>query len=57
MNWIYDEEPVKLQLIQDAMVKAKEKAEEMVSSVGYKIAGIRTCSDSYEIPNQNITVR
>lgn len=50
MEWVFEDDAAKTELIQSAMVKAKKKAEVMVSAVGYTIAGIRACSDSYEIP-------
>jgi len=56
-EWIFDDESVKMALIKQAMKKAKEKAESMVGEIGYKIIGIRSCSDSYEIPNVNVTMR
>lgn len=51
IDWIYDEEESKLELIKKAIIKAKHKAEEMMKVIDYRIAGIRSCSDSYEIPS------
>jgi hypothetical protein len=39
------------------MAKAKKKADAMMAVVGYRVVGIRACSDSYEIPKVNITFR
>ena len=57
LEWVFDEDQAKIDLIKKAMAKAKRKAEAMTSAVGHKIVGIRACSDSYEIPNVNVTVR
>lgn len=50
MNWIFAEEDIKLELIKQAVVKAKNKASAMMSVIDYQVVGIRTCSDSYESP-------
>jgi hypothetical protein len=31
--------------------KAKRKADQMMEVIGYTVTGIRSCSDSYAIPN------
>lgn len=49
--WDYDDDGIKLQLAKTAMQKAKTKAEQMMAAVGYKVMGIRSCSDSYQMPN------
>ncbi len=57
LEWVFDEDDVKMELIKKAMAKAKKKADDMMAVVGYRVVGIRACSDSYEIPNVNITLR
>lgn len=57
LEWVFNDDDAKIELIKKAMAKAKKKAEAMVSVVGYKIIGIRACSDSYDIPNTNVTIR
>lgn len=48
--WDYDEDEAKLQLIKQAVQKAKHKADQMMAVINYKVVGIRTCSDSYRTP-------
>lgn len=57
LEWIFEEDEIKLDLIKKAMVKAKKKADAMTAAVGQKVVGIRSCSDSYDIPNLNVTMR
>lgn len=57
LEWVFEEDLVKIDLIKKAMAKAKLKAEAMSSAVAHKVVGIRACSDSYDIPNVNVTVR
>lgn len=55
--WDYDEEPAKLDLIKQAVQRAKVKAEAMMAVIGYRVSGIRSCSDSYDVPDlQEITI-
>ena len=54
IEWLYNEDEAKLELISKAMIAAKKKAEVMINAVGYTISGIQSCSDSYEIPSSNI---
>ena len=50
-EWIFDEDEARVELAREAMIKAKRKADAMAEAVGYKIVGIRTCSDVYnELP-------
>jgi len=51
VTWDYDEDEAKLDLIKSAVRKAKKKADEMMAEIGYEVAGIRSCSDSYQTPN------
>lgn len=50
VRWDYDEDGPKLELIKEAMKKAKHKADEMMSVINYEIVGIRSVSDSYQMP-------
>jgi Protein of unknown function (DUF541) len=51
VSWEYEEDEAKLDLIKRAIRKAKQKADEMMEEIGYCITGIRSCSDSYQVPN------
>jgi hypothetical protein len=53
MEWLFEESAPKLELVKQAVAKAKYKAETMMSVINYKVVGIRTCSDSYESPTIN----
>jgi hypothetical protein len=50
LKWDYDEEQRKLDLTVQAMQKAKMKADRMMEAIGYVVTGIRSCSDSYDLP-------
>ncbi len=50
VRWDYDEDEPKLELIKQAMKKAKHKADEMMSVIDYEVVGIRSVSDSYQMP-------
>lgn len=56
IEWQYDEDDARLNLVADAVVRAKAKADRMVTGIGYRIVGLRSCSDSFESP-QNDTTR
>ncbi|MEL6553071.1 MAG: SIMPL domain-containing protein [Cyanobacteria bacterium J06621_11] len=49
--WDYDDDDERLRLIKAAVKKAKHKAEQMMAVIGYRVVGIRSCSDSYKMPN------
>lgn len=51
ISWGYDDEAAKQELILEAVRVAKTKAEQMMAAIGYRVSGIRSCSDSYEVPN------
>lgn len=57
LEWVYDEDFEKLSLIQEAMKKCQEKAKAMAEIVGHEISHIHSASDSYDIPNANLTIR
>lgn len=50
VKWDYDEDEPKLELVKKAVKKAKHKAVEMMSVIDYEVVGIRSCSDSYQMP-------
>ena len=41
---------LKEQQVKQAMKKAKHKADEMMSVINYEVVGIRSVSDSYQMP-------
>ena len=51
LRWEYDDDAEKLHLIKEAVKKTKHKAEQMMEVIGYTVVGIRSCSDSYKMPN------
>jgi uncharacterized protein YggE len=51
LEWIYDDYHAKITLIEKAVIRCKTKAELMASSLGKTIVGVKSLSDSYEIPN------
>jgi uncharacterized protein YggE len=46
LEWVFDEQEELMKLSADAMERAKRRAETMTSAVGYKVIGIKFCSDS-----------
>ncbi|MEM9775676.1 MAG: SIMPL domain-containing protein [Chloroflexota bacterium] len=50
VKWDYEEDKAKMRLIKQAVRRAKYKAIEMMSVIDYEVVGIRTCSDSYQMP-------
>lgn len=54
LEWLFDDDDAKIELARSAMAKAKRKADAMLEAVGYRVGGIRSCSDSYEVPVQNV---
>lgn len=53
LSWEYDEASEKLALIRQAVQKAKQKADQMMEVIGYQVVGIRSCSDSYHLPQMD----
>ncbi len=51
VSWGYEDEATKQELITEAVRMAKAKAEQMMGAIGYRVVGIRSCSDSYSVPN------
>jgi small nuclear ribonucleoprotein (snRNP)-like protein len=51
LEWVYDEYLAKITLIEEAVKRCKAKAELMASLLGEAIVGVRSLSDSYDIPN------
>lgn len=50
LQWHFEEEEEKLRLIKQAVQKAKQKADQMMDVIDYAVVGMRSCSDSYNIP-------
>ncbi len=51
IEWIFNEDEARVEVAREALIKAKRKADVMASAVGYKIVGIKNCSDEYvELP-------
>ena len=46
-EWIFSEDAARFELAREALIKAKRKADLMAEAVGYKITGIKNCSDTY----------
>ncbi|GDY13318.1 hypothetical protein LBMAG53_21960 [Planctomycetota bacterium] len=57
IEWKYNEDATKNNLITEAMIAAKIKAELMTNAIGLKIGGVISCSDSYDVPNTNISIQ
>ena len=56
IEWLYDDYSAKVKLITEAVSKTKAKAETMAGALGKTIVGIKSCADSYDIPdNKAIT--
>lgn len=60
IEWKYNEDLVKIELIKEAIICAKMKADTMINAIGLKIggvvSGVVSCSDSYGVPNTNISI-
>jgi Protein of unknown function (DUF541) len=54
LEWEYDEYTAKVLLIEESVKRCKHKAEVMATALEKTIVGIKTCSDSYEVPDDNI---
>jgi uncharacterized protein YggE len=50
IEWGYDSDEIRLQLLQQAMQQAASRAQVMVAAVGHRLAGLRACSDSAQMP-------
>ena len=50
LEWLYDEDAALLELSSKAIAKAHAKAQAMAGAIGYQVTGIRSCSDSNELP-------
>lgn len=51
LEWVYEEDEKLLELSTKAISKAHAKAQAMAGAIGYRITGIRACSDSSELPH------
>jgi uncharacterized protein YggE len=51
IEWVFQDDEIALQLSSQAMVKAHRKASTMAAAIQYEIIGIRSASDSLELPD------
>lgn len=57
LEWIFGQEnEQKLELSKQAIVRAERKARAMVEAIGFKIIGIKSCSDSIDFPTDALEV-
>lgn len=56
LTWVFLDDEIKIELAAQAMAKALKKAEAMATAVGHRVIGIRACSDSYQMPQLDMTV-
>lgn len=54
LEWEYDDYTAKVLLIEESVKRCKNKAEVMAATLGKSIVGIKTCSDSYKVPDNDI---
>lgn len=54
LEWMYDEYAAKVDLVTRAVALGKGKAESMAGAMGKVIQGIKSCSDSYKVPDDDI---
>ena len=54
IEWLYDDYAARVKLITEAVTKAKAKAETMAEALGKIIVGIKSCGDSYDMPDNRI---
>lgn len=47
LEWVYNENDAQLAAAELAMKKAKKKADLLMSCVGHRVTGIKSCSDQY----------
>jgi uncharacterized protein YggE len=51
IEWVFDDEEIALELSSKAMAKAHRKANTMAAAIQHTVIGIRTASDSLELPD------
>jgi uncharacterized protein YggE len=51
IEWVFDDEEIALELSSKAMAKAHRKASVMAAAIQYAVIGIRSASDSLELPD------
>ncbi len=56
IEWKFNEDAIKIKLITEAMIAAKNRAESMINAIGFKIGGVISCSDSYDVPRTNTSI-
>jgi hypothetical protein len=54
LEWDYDDYAAKVLLIEESVKRCKNKAEVMAATLGKNIVGIKTCADSYTVPDNDI---
>jgi hypothetical protein len=54
LEWDYDDYAAKVLLIEESVRRCKNKAEVMAATLGKTIVGIKTCADSYTVPDNDI---
>jgi uncharacterized protein YggE len=52
LEWVFEPDPVMLELSAVAMKKALERATAMANAVGHRVLGIRNASDSSQMPER-----
>jgi uncharacterized protein YggE len=52
LEWVFETDPIMLELSAVAMKKAFDKAQAMANAVGHRVLGIRTASDSSQMPER-----
>jgi uncharacterized protein YggE len=56
LEWVFDEDKAKIELIRAAMSKCLIKATNMAEVVKHEIVQIHSASDSWEVPNTHLTL-
>jgi uncharacterized protein YggE len=51
IEWVFDDDEIALELSSKAMAKAHRKASAMAAAIQYAVIGIRSASDSLELPD------
>ena len=57
LEWVFDDDGAKMELIKIAVKKCIDKGNAMVDVSGHQISHINAASDSYDVPNVNLSVR
>jgi uncharacterized protein YggE len=54
IEWGYQLDAVRLELLKNAMQQAQARAQAMAGAVGHVLAGVRACSDSAQMPQHDV---